>query len=301
MEKILMSGATGFIGSHLIKRLKQEGYELFIIVRPTTDVSAVKEIVPIKNIVVLAEREELYRKIKEIKPFIYIHLMGAFYTSHNSMNITQMIDANIRDSLLVLDAVNESGCKKIINTASYWQNRENQSYSPVNLYAATKQAFETLLVHYIENEKLSVITLTIFDTYGAGDKRKKILNTVYQLKDGEMLDLTNGEQKMYLCYIDDIVSGYLAAIEKVKTLEGGKALKYALRDDGEPIALKDILMTAVHVWGKNIKLNFGAIERKKTEIDDPSGYGDVLPNWETSVGLEDGLKRYDKEAGDRRY
>ncbi len=295
MEKILMSGATGFIGSHLLKRLKQEGYEVFIVVRPTTDVCVVKETVPSQNIVVMEDREELYRKLKEIQPYIYIHLMGVFCTSHNSGNIMQMVDANIRDSILILDAVNEAGCKKVINTASYWQNRYNRDYAPINLYAATKQAFETLLAHYIENENMSVITLTIFDTYGAGDKRKKILNIVYQLKNGETLDLTNGEQKMYLCHIDDIVLGYLTALETIKVLEGGTTLKYALRDGGEPVALKKILMTAVRVWGKNVNLNFGAIERNKAEIEDPNGYGVVLPGWKAKVGLEDGLKQYDME------
>lgn len=295
MEKILMSGATGFIGSHLLKRLKQEGYEVFIVVRPTTDIRVVKETVPIHNIVVMDDREELYRKINEIQPYIYIHLMGVFCTNHNSGNIMQMIDANIRDALLILDAVNEAGCKKVINTASYWQNRGNRDYAPINLYAATKQAFETLLTHYIENENISVITLTIFDTYGAGDKRKKILNLVYQLKDGETLNLTNGEQTIYLCHIEDIVSGYLTAVEKVKGLESGKALKYALRDGEEPVALKKILMTAVRIWGKNVNLNFGAIERNKAEIEDPNGYGVVLPGWEAKVGLEDGLKKYDRE------
>lgn len=289
-ERILVSGATGFIGSHLIKRLKQEGYEVFIIVRPTTDVSAVKEIAPLEQMAVLDDREEFYRKIKEIQPYIYVHLMGVFYTNHNCGNIMQMIDANIRDSLIVLDAVNEAGCKKVVNTASYWQNRQNRTYSPVNLYAATKQAFETLLAHYIENESMSVLTLTIFDTYGSGDKRRKILNLVYQLKDGETLDLTNGEQKMYLCHIDDIVSGYMTAVKKVKELEGGKVLKYALRGSGEPIMLKEILMTAVRIWRKDVILNFGVIERNKAEIDDPSGYGVVLPGWEAKVGLEDGLK-----------
>lgn len=295
MEKILMSGATGFIGSHLLKRLKQEGYEVFIVVRPTTDVCVVKETVPSQNIVVMEDREELYRKIKEIQPYIYIHLMGVFCTSHNSGNIMQMVDANIRDSILILDAVNEAGCKKVINTASYWQNRYNRDYAPINLYAATKQAFETLLAHYIENENMSVITLTIFDTYGAGDKRKKILNIVYQLKNGETLDLTNGEQKMYLCHIDDIVSGYLTAIKKVKGLEDGKVLKYALRESGEPLALKEILMSAVRIWGKNVNLNFGAIARNKVEIDDPNGYGVILPGWEAKVGLEEGLKKYATE------
>lgn len=295
MEKILVSGATGFIGSHLIKRLKQEGYEVFIVVRPTTDISVVKEIVPLEHIVVLDDRKEFYRKVKEIQPYIYVHLMGVFCTDHNCGNIMQMIDANIRDSLIVLDAVNEAGCKKVINTASYWQNRQNRTYSPVNLYAATKQAFETLLAHYIENENMGVITLTIFDTYGTGDKRKKILNIVYQLKDGETLNLTNGEQKMYLCHIDDIVSGYLTAVEKVKALEGGKVLKYALRESGEPLALKEILMSAVRIWGKNINLNFGAIARNKVEIDDPNGYGVILPGWEAKVGLEEGLKKYATE------
>ena len=295
MEKVLVSGASGFIGSHLIERLKQEGYDVSIVVRPTTDISVVKESVPLQNIVVLDDREELYRKIKVIEPFIYINLMGMFCTRHNCENITQLVDANIKDSLLVLDAVNEAGCKRVINTASYWQNRQNKDYSPINLYAAMKQAFETLLAHYIENENMSVITLTIFDTYGAGDRRKKILNIVYQIQDGETLDLTNGEQKMYLCHIEDIVSGYLTALEKVKALEGGKALKYALRGNGEPIALKEFLMTAVHVWRKDVRLNFGAIKRNKAEIDDPNGYGVVLPGWEAKVGLEDGLKKYEKE------
>ena len=295
MERILISGASGFIGYNLIRRLRQENYELFVIVRPTTDTSIFERILPLKNIVVFNNMAEVYQKIKDIKPFIYIHLMGFFLTNHSINNITQMIDANIKDSLVILDAVNESGCRRVINTASYWQNRNNQEYSPVNLYAATKQAFETLLTHYVENNNLSVITLVIFDTYGAMDKRNKILNLVYKLRDGENIDLTDGKQKMYLCYIDDLISGYLSAIEQLKALEHGKMLKYALRDKSDAIPLRNILETAIRIWGKNVKLNFGVIERKSKGIDDPSGYGIILPNWKPKVSLEEGLRQYDEK------
>lgn len=290
MERILISGASGYIGCHLIEKLKKEKYELFVIVRPTTDRHILKGKINEENIIVLESPDALYHKIKKIKPYLYIHLMGVFYEKHNNKNIIQLIDSNIRDALLILDAVNGAGCKKVINTASYWQNRLNSVYSPVNLYAATKQAFETLMTHYVENENMSVITLTIFDTYGPQDQRGKIISKIYQLKDGDTLELTSGEQKLYLCHIDDVVSGYLTAIKIIKEMEGGKALKYALRDRGKPIVLKDALMMAVAIWGKHVRLNFGSIKQKKIAIDDPTDYGIVLPGWEAKVRLEDGLK-----------
>ena len=65
----------------------------------------------------------------------------------------------------------EVGVKILVNTGTSWQHYENKDYSPVNLYAATKQSFEAILQYYVEVASLKAITLKLFETYGLDDPR----------------------------------------------------------------------------------------------------------------------------------
>ncbi len=288
--RIVITGATGYIGSNLLVKLIEENYDVYVLVRKKSDLSNIEEYLEAHKILnILDNRTLLYEKMRNIRPDIFIHLAGIFISNHSEENINELFDSNIRDSAVILDAVCNGGCKNIINTGSYWQMYDNEVYNPVNLYAATKEAFEKIIEYYIQNFECKAITLRLFDTYGKNDKRNKILNILNNLKDGQKIDMTKGEQFIYMCHIDDVVKAYIEAINQVQFLENGKHKVYAIR--GElPIKLKDIVNRYVKISNKKLDINWGGREYRKKEIINPSGYGEVLPNWKPSIDLDTGLK-----------
>lgn len=288
MYKLVLSGSTGYIGKNFIRILGNK-YKIFCIVRERTVNDNVK-----KNdcvVISYAEEKELYGILESVKPDVVVHLAGVFLGNHAPDTIGEMIDCNIRFSTIFLDAAVKSGCHRIVNTGSYWQNYLGESYNPVNLYAATKQAFEDLMRYFQEAESLSGITMTIFDTYGPNDNRKKILNVLMKLKDGESIDMSSGEQKMYFCYIDDVINAFDVAIEKVVKLPDGIIEKYAIRSD-DPVSLKDAVLTLLKISGKDIVINWGRLPYRKREIINPEGIGKIIPNWHAEIDLYQGLKMF---------
>lgn len=288
--KIVITGATGYIGSNLLAKLIDKNYDVYVLVRKKSDLSKIDGHLDEHKILnILDNRTLLYEKMKDIKPDIFIHLAGMFISNHSEENINELLDSNITDSAVILDAICNSGCKNIINTGSYWQNYNNEKYNPVNLYAATKEAFEKIIEYYIQNSDCKAITLRLFDTYGKNDKRNKILNILNNLNEGQEIDMTKGEQLIYMCHIDDVVKAYIETINQVQFLENGQHKVYAIRGT-LPIKLKDIVNRYVKISNKKLYINWGGREYRKKEIINPTGYGEVLPNWEPSIDLDTGLK-----------
>lgn len=286
--RILITGATGFIGNAVAMRLSEE-HEIWCTLRKTSDVLSVKNIKC--KILYVDNRDSIYSELEKIKPEMVIHLAGVFLSEHSRKNIGGMIDSNIQFPTILFDAAYEAGCRKYINTGSCWQNYQGDTYNPVNLYAATKQAVEDILKYYVYVGDSKAITLSIFDSYGPNDARRKILNIVAKLNDGEHIDMSGGEQKMYLCYIDDIVNAYIQSIALLEKMEDGEYKKYAVRDE-QAYSLKDIITLYLTLSKKNVSVNWGVRAYRNREIMDPSGWGDILPGWKVQYPLKTGMKMY---------
>ena len=204
---ILLTGATGFIGYHICKRLSLDGNKVICIVRDTSDIS---QLSILDNVLIIcySKYEDIYRGLINYSIDVFIHCAGVFYTKHDSNNIENLLESNLVFSTIITDAAVKAGCRKIINTSSYWEAYNGKSENPVNLYASTKLAFESILKYYYRSMKCDVTTLIIYDTYGYGDQRRKILNILRDMKDGESINMSEGNQRISLVYIDDVVKAY---------------------------------------------------------------------------------------------
>lgn len=285
--RIVITGATGYIGSKLTCRLKQEGHEICAVVRKSSNIETLGETV--KFILDGGRIEELYNGLAEFKPETFINLAGFYCGNHNEKQIAPLIEGNIMLPTYVADAAIQAGsCKYILHTASVQQNYDGKDFCPINLYSATKQAFEDVLFYYTTTGKVSAITLQLFDTYGADDRRRKVINLVRMLKDGQTIEMSPGKQKMYLCYIDDVIEAYREALRKVKTTKPGFNAKYAVRGE-EPITLKDFVNHYLEKTSRPITVIWGGRSYMEKEIMNPTGYGNVLPGWQPQITYEQGI------------
>lgn len=283
--KIAITGATGYIGSHLASMLSREN-EVYAIVRQTSDTALIQDCV---EKVIIYEKESIYSELSEIRPDALIHLAGVFYREHTPDNIGNLLEGNLVFSTVVFDAAVSAGCRNIINTGTYWQHFSGEDYDPVNLYAATKQATEDILLYYVNVKGCRALTLQIFDSYGPDDHRNKILNIIGNLDDGAHMDMSGGQQKMYFCHIEDLVSAYVRALEIVGEMESGTYARYALRDEN-PLPLRTLVEEFLKIKGKHVQINWGACAYRDREIMDPSGMGTVLPGWHPRYTWEQGVK-----------
>jgi nucleoside-diphosphate-sugar epimerase len=258
-NNIIITGGTGFIGSNLARKLvKTNSSNVFIIARKSSTYENIEDIIRYVNIYIYSGIiNDLIIFFKKIKPKIVFHLAALSIFEHKLEDIDNLIKSNILFGAQLLEAMQKTGIKKIINTGTYTQHFLNEDYNPACLYAATKEAFEKIVEYYVKAENFNAITLKLFDTYGENDKRGKLLNLLSRFaKENKVLKMTPGEQLLDLVYVDDVVDAFIEAYYLLKNKKDIKHEKYGV-SSGNLIKLKDLVNLYYEVTGNKVLVDWG--------------------------------------------
>lgn len=287
--KIFITGATGFIGKSLVKQLVFDGHQITINLFGT-------EQSPFDNEVNHYQLNEA-NIAKDIKFFEQekfngvIHLASLYLTVHNPDDAVKLIDSNVRFSTHILECSAQSNIKWFLNTGTFWQNYENAKYSPVNLYAASKEAFEAIARFYIETERIHFNTLKLCDTYGPNDTRPKIFNLWSRIaKSGETLEMSPGDQEIDITYIEDIVGAFIILANHMnnrdKRIKNGDtfAVKAIKR-----YSLKELSAIFEEATAQKLNITWGGKSYRDREVMIPWTDGQVVPGWVPKVDVAEGI------------
>ena len=291
-NNILITGATGFIGSHLVKKFIRMNYNVHIIVRPESNVELNKDYL---DKVILHEYSSDYASIEKAillsKPDVVFHIASAFIAQHKDFEIEKLINSNILFGSYILEAMANHNVKKFINTGSSWQHYEDKNYSPVNLYAATKQAFEDVIKYYSEIGAIQTIHLKLFDTYGKDDNRPKLMKLLKSCRqNNHPLEMSEGNQLLDLVYIDDVINAYIRAYELLS--EGIITNETYGVSSGQRISLKNLVYKINEISGDQLPVTFGSRPYRDREVMEPWTTYNTLPGWNPNVTLENGIKLF---------
>lgn len=291
VESIILTGATGFVGSHLARSLVNEGYQVNVIVRPSSKLTLLEELQDDINIFVYdGQVQNLIEFFCAVRAQTVVHLAALFIAEHQPEDIEALVASNISFGLQLLEAIAKSGVKYLVNTGSHWQNYNGGEYNPVNLYAATKEAFEVLAKYYLETTELRMLTIKLCDTYGPNDPRKKVIALFNRISNSqETLDMSPGEQELGLVYIDDVTKGFLLAIDQVKRMsEHEQTVK--LLAPAQTYTLREVARIYQEVSGKSLRINWGARPYRQREMMKVSKREpNILANGD-AIDLVEGLK-----------
>src|SRR5262249_26808103 len=167
--RALITGATGFLGSHLTRKLSSDGHEVHVIVRPNSNLEALDKLRNAIKCHVIDAATAPIGIIDAARPEVVFHLATHFVAQHTSDDVAKLVDSNILFPCQLVDAMARRGARRLVNCSSAWQHYEGADYDPVCLYAATKEAFIKVLQYYVAAERFSVVNLTLTDTYGPND------------------------------------------------------------------------------------------------------------------------------------
>lgn len=289
--KILITGATGFTGRSLVPCLQNAGHEVCAVVRPLTDATVLSRAgIPFFRDDGL---RDLQPELVAHGPFDgIVHLASLFLASHRSEDVLPLLTSNVLFSTRLLDAAVRSNVQWVVNTGTAWQHYEGHEYSPVNLYAATKQAFEALAQYYVEAHGLRFVTLALGDTYGPGDSRSKLLNLWCRIaKAGTPLDMSAGLQKIDLVYVTDVVEAFKCAVERFQSVDWPDETMPTFRvSSGESYSLRELANVFEEVTGVALPIRWGTRPPRPREVMIPwEGALPVLPGWQPKVPLRVGL------------
>jgi len=223
MFKILLTGATGFVGSNILKELSQYN-KIFILIRkkPSQKKFFHKNIIFVK----FTNYEELNKKLKKINIDMVIHCATHYIKNHTYKDIKKLINSNILLGNIILENLDDMKVKKFINFSTVWQDPHPIKNDFQNLYAAYKSSFNKIVNFYKKIlTNVDFFEVVLSDTFGFGDKRNKLINT---LRNNFLANKTTKivSKNLYinLLNVDDIVQG-LTTITKKTTKPGQYVFK----------------------------------------------------------------------------
>lgn len=264
--RILVTGATGFVGQHLLPYLEKQGHEVYALVRPSTDGSKVYT----NHLYVFeGDIEHLASYLLENHVDGIIHLASLYIAEHKPADIKNIVTSNVYLGTAVMEAAVKAGVKWFLNTGTIWQNYNVEPYSdtycPVNLYAASKQAFMDMAKYYTEVSDIKFCTLKLCDTYGANDTRRKIFALFEQIANsGECLKMSPGDQKLDIVHIDNVVRDFEALAEKLDN--GEKLREEYVVSSGRQYSLKEIAKQYEIDHQVTLNIEWGGRPYRKREV-----------------------------------
>lgn len=297
----LVTGATGYVGSNVARRLASNGWKVHVVARKGSKLTLLQEIL---GSVTFhrhdGSTESMFSILENTSPDVVFHLASFASVSHSPEDIESMLTSNIIFGTQLAEAMIANSAYLLINTGTYSQHYANKEYSPSSLYDATKQAFKDIVTFYTETTPLRVITLELFDNYGPGDPRPKIMALLQKaVREKKPFAMTRGEQLLDMVYIDDIVDAFEWSAECLLKEQALKDEVYSL-SSLKPISLKGLVQVFENVAGCKLPIQWGGRSYRPREIMVPWNKGTNLPGWKAKVSLEEGIKKViDSDIGGR--
>jgi len=266
VTKVLITGANGFIGSHLTRQLVKEKFEVFATKRNNSNLIRCNDYAESIQWI-NTDQKDWTDKVKQIKPQILIHTAwdGVSVKDRNNWEL-QLLNFSFSKQLFG-SVLFDNDCKIIVlgSQAEYgaYSGRISEDYlpQPADAYGSIK----LLTLHYlqsIEKEGEPWCWLRIFSVFGPGENQSWLIPQVIKhLTNNESIDLTKGEQSYDYLYIEDFVLNFM----KLFYLENKKFGIYNFCS-GKAIKIKELLVLIAKALGKSENLlNFGAIPYRQVQ------------------------------------
>jgi nucleoside-diphosphate-sugar epimerase len=278
-QRALVTGITGFIGGKLAERLLAKGWDVDAIVRPTSDIAAL-DLDRSVTFHAVEEGQDLAPVLEAARPDVVFHLASLYLADHRPDQIGALVNSNILFPTLLLEAMAATGTTRLVNTGTAWQHYEGAAYRPVNLYAATKQAMQDLVDYYCDAKGLAAVSLKLFDTYGDGDPRRKLIRILADAaRSGDRLDISPGQQVVDLSHIDDVINAFLAAERHLQESAAGTHEIFAV--SGERCTVEELVGKVEQASGRKLDVVLGGRPYRSREVMQPyvPTAAEAVPNW----------------------
>jgi len=269
----------------LARHLSSSGWDVHAVVRPGSSVQGLPGIPHVYD----GTTERMVEIVGASRPDVVFHLASLFVSEHDADRIEPLVRSNLLFGLQLAEGMRVHGRTSLVNTGTAWQHYRGEDYNPVNLYAATKQAYLDLLRFYRESAGLRVVTLELYESYGPRDPRPKLMNVLVRAaREGGRVALTDGPQRLDFVHVRDIARAYACAAERLLAGEGAASEHWAVRTD-RPRALRELVALVDRAAGMPIEADWGARSYRAREVMEPPERP-ILPGWRPEVKLEAGVR-----------
>ncbi len=304
--RVLVTGAGGFIGGHLVERLVRDGAQVRGFVRYTSrdDHGTLDWIAP----EVAAEVEVVTGELRDVESVdravdgveVVFHLAAQIAIPYSYVNPRDYTEVNVLGTLNVAQAALRHGVRRMVQTSTSEVYGSAQSVpiteahplEPQSPYAASKVASDKLIDSFHRSFELPAVVLRPFNTYGPRQSARAVIPTIItQALAGDTLQLGALDPRRDLTYVDDTAAGFVAAATADAAV--GRTIQLGTNHD---VSIGDLVDMVGDILGKELRVEHDPqrVRPAKSEVErlisDPALAGELL-GWAPQVSLREGLAR----------
>jgi len=292
--KVLLTGATGFLGSNLLRQLCVDGHEVAALKRSSSSLDRVREF----------GCDAAWYNVDEIDlelPFQrHGHFDAVIHTStcygRNNEPPSLILESNTTFPLCLLEKAAFFNTETFFNTDTYF-NIETIRSSYLNKYALTKKHFTEWGRVVAASGAIRFANIRLEHMYGAGDDSAKFTTHIIRqcLQNVSEIPLTAGEQQRDFIYIEDVVAAFMLLLKKQAALQAG-FLEVGV-GSGCAVAIRTFAELVHSLSHSSSHLGFGALPYRSYEIMTSAADISILLSlgWRPRFSLEEGLKKVVEE------
>ncbi len=294
----LITGASGFIGSNLLRRLVDEKVQAHIILRKNSKTWRIKDILDKVKIHTgdLSKFNEVQQIVNKTRPTVIYHLTsyGAYPYQKNVENI---LKTNVFGTWNLLKALSNHKYKLFVNTGSSSEYgfkkkpmKEIDLLVPTSYYAVAKSTQTHLCSHMANESNKPIVTLRPFSVYGPYEEPSRLIPTLLKsLYIGKKMRLVSPNIARDFIYIDDMVDAYL----KIEELQQYQGTVFNI-GTGIQSTIKQVVKTAFKISSKKIPLEWGRMKPRSWDTTNwvaNISLAKKLLKWTPRYSLNQGLRK----------
>lgn len=298
-KRILVTGATGFIGSHLVAGLVHQGATVYVLQRASSNLTRLQLHGVLGDVQTvqadMIDPVSIQEALRAVRPNLVYHLATYGVRAHEQ-DLSTATSVNILGAANLVDACHQAEVGRLVWLGSGFEYAlrpdpidESVPMEPVSLYGATKVAAGQLADYYRRMKGLDIVTVRLFSAFGPMEHPSRFIPLVITRGlSGEPVSLTAGTQERDYLYVDDVVTGLIRAGES----QAAHKATFNL-GSGEPASIRQIAETIADLLPAPVELSFGEMVRNRPEpsrmVADPTRLRGL--GWKPVFSLRDGLLR----------
>lgn len=293
--KILLTGATGFIGSHLARVLVNADCETYALVPENEDLWRIKDIASRLYLVIadLRTHDRVKAELRKIRPDMCIHL--AWYVVPGKyLTAIENID-QLNAALRLASTLASLGCKRFVGIGTCFEYdigserlSETSPVKPKTLYAASKLALQMVVEQVASLTGMEFVWLRLFYLYGPFESKQRLVPSVtISLLCNQVVKVTKGEQVRDFLHVEDVAAAIWAVAQ-------GKLSGVVNVGSGQPVTVREIIERIGKIIGRGELIEFGGLAYNPSDpmfvcADNSKLKRDTA--WAQQYGLEEGLRQ----------